>query len=130
MKIQPMTELFAEMRAVARGEIPAPADAASPSFESAEVLLSILTSDVRSLLRTIRDARPRSVAELARLTKRPEPDLSRTLKKLTAVGLLEMRNVNRRRVPTLVVETLRIEIDPCATADRLEVTPVKEHAEA
>ena len=68
MKIQPMKELFAEMRAVARGEIPAPPDAAEPSVESAEVLLRLLTVDNRRLLRTIRDAKPQSVAELARLT--------------------------------------------------------------
>jgi predicted transcriptional regulator len=125
MKIQTMRELFEEMRAVARGEIPAPVDAASPSFESAEVLLRVLTPDNRTLLRTIRDARPRSVAELARLTKRAEPNLLRTLAKLEAFGLLEMRTVDRRRVPTLLVETLRIEIDPCAMADRLEVVPVR-----
>lgn len=33
MKIQPMTELFAVMRAVARGKISAPADAAMASAE-------------------------------------------------------------------------------------------------
>jgi hypothetical protein len=35
-KIQSMDDLEAEMRAVARGEKPAPADAARPSFESVE----------------------------------------------------------------------------------------------
>jgi len=33
MKTQAIKELLAEMRAVARGEIPAPADAAMPSEE-------------------------------------------------------------------------------------------------
>jgi hypothetical protein len=36
MKIRSMNDLFTEMRAVARGEIPAPADAAEPSIEPAE----------------------------------------------------------------------------------------------
>ena len=58
MKIQPMKDLMAEMQAVARGEIPAPPDAAAPSAESAEVLLRLLTPDNRGLLRTIRDAKP------------------------------------------------------------------------
>jgi predicted transcriptional regulator len=123
MKIQPMKDLMAEMRAVARGEIPAPADAALPSVESAEALLRLLTPDNRSLLRTIRDAKPGSVAELARLTDRAEPILLRTLAKLEAFGLLEMRTVNRRRVPTTNVSTLRVEIDPYAMADRVEMTP-------
>jgi hypothetical protein len=33
MKVQTMKSLFAEMRAVARGEIPVPADATEPSIE-------------------------------------------------------------------------------------------------
>jgi hypothetical protein len=38
MKVQTMADLMAEMRAVARGEIPAPPDAAEPSIEPAEAL--------------------------------------------------------------------------------------------
>ena len=123
MKIQTMKALEEEMRAVARGELTAPADAALPSVESAEALLRLLTPDNRSLLRTIRDAKPQSVAELARLTNRAEPNLLRTLSKLEAFGLLEMRMVDRRRVPTALVGLLRVEIDPYAMADRIETRP-------
>jgi predicted transcriptional regulator len=79
-----------------------------------------LTPDNRSLLRIIRDAKPQSVAELARLTDRKEPNLLRTLDKLEAIGLVEMRIINRRRVPTARVGTLRVEIDPYVMADRIE----------
>jgi predicted transcriptional regulator len=120
MKIQPRKELFAEMRAVARGEIAAPADAALPSVDSAEALLRLLTPDNRGLLRVIRDAKPQSVAELARLTSRAEPNLLRTLAKLEAFGLVEMQTVERRRVPVVKLEKLRLEIDPYAMADRIE----------
>lgn len=123
MKIQRMKDLIGEMRAVARGEIPAPADAALPSVESAEALVRLLTPDNRSLLRVIRDARPQSVAELARLTNRAEPNLLRTLSKLEAFGLLEMRTVARRRVPTITVGTLHLDIDPYAMTDRIEYRP-------
>lgn len=123
MKIQTMKELFEEMRAVARGEIPAPPDAAEPSVESAEVLLRLLTPDNRVLLRTIRDARPQSVAELARLTHRAEPNLLRTLAKLEAFGLIEIRTVNRRRVPIATLEKLHLEIDPYSMADRIQMRP-------
>jgi predicted transcriptional regulator len=119
MKIQTMKELEAEMLAVARGEIPAPADAGAPTVESAGALLRLLTPDNRSLLRTIRDAKPQSVAELARLTNRGQPNLLRTLGKLEAFGLLEMRMVGHRRVPTVIVDALRVEIDPYAMADRI-----------
>jgi predicted transcriptional regulator len=124
MKIQPMNNLIAEMRAVARGEIAAPADAAAPSIESAEALIRILTPDNRSLLRTIRDAKPQSVAALARLTNRAEPNLLRTLNKLEAFGLLEMRTVERRRVPTATARELHLQIDPYAMSDRIEPAPI------
>ena len=124
MKIQPMKDLITEMRAVARGETVAPADAALPSVESAEALLRLLTPDNRSLLRTIRDAKPQSVAELARLTNRAEPNLLRTLGKLEAFGLLEMQTIDRRRVPTTNIGMLRLDIDPYAMSDKVEIRPV------
>jgi predicted transcriptional regulator len=123
MKIQRMNDLEAEMRKVARGEIAAPADAALPSVESTEALIRLLTPDNRSLLRTIRDAKPQSVAELARLTNRAEPNLLRTLGKLEAFGLLEMKTVDRRRVPTPIIGMLRLDIDPYAMSDKIEFSP-------
>jgi predicted transcriptional regulator len=123
MKVQPLKDLISEMRAVARGAIPAPADAAEPSVESAEALLRLLTPDNRALLRTIRDAKPQSIAELARLTNRAEPNLLRTIGKLESFGLLEMRTVNRRRVPMVKVGMLHVEIDPYAMHDRIAATP-------
>jgi predicted transcriptional regulator len=119
-----MKELIAKTPAVARGEIAAPADAAGPSIESAEALIRLLTPDNRSLLRTIRDAKPESVAALARLTNRAEPNLLRTLSKLEAFGLLEMRTVERRRVPTATARVFHLEIDPYAMADK--IGPAKE----
>ena len=124
MKIQRMTDLEAEMRKVARGEIAAPADAAAPSVESTEALVRLLTPDNRSLLRTIRDAKPQYVAELARLTNRAEPNLLRTLGKLEAFGLLEMQTIDRRRVPTTNIGMLRLDIDPYAMSDKVEIRPV------
>lgn len=126
MKIQTLNALEQEMRAVARGELAPPADAALPSIESAEALLRLLTPDNRNLLRMIRDAQPQSVAELARLANRAESNLLRTLGKLEAFGLLEMRLVGRRRVPTALIGMLHVEIDPYAMADRVETRPAAE----
>jgi predicted transcriptional regulator len=120
-KIQSLRDLEAEMRAVARGEKSAPADAAQPSFESLNALIRILTPENRNLLKTIRDARPKSIAELERLTGRKSPNLLRTLAKLAAIGLVELHERNRRTVPTAVVGKLRVEIDPYAMNDRVEV---------
>ncbi len=123
MKVQSLKALEAEMRAVARGELTAPADAAAPSIESTAALLRLLTPENRSLLRTMRDAKPQSVAELARLTDRAEPNLLRTLAKLEAYGLVALRDDGRRRVPVALVARLRLEIDPYAMADRIETDP-------
>lgn len=109
------------MKAVSRGEKPAPADAARPSFESADVLLRMLTPENRSLLRIIRDEHPESVANLARLSKRAESNLLRTLAKLESIGLIEMKAVGRRRMPVSRVNVLRVEIDPYSQNDKFEV---------
>lgn len=120
-KIQNHRDLRAEMKAVARGEKPAPADAARTSFESANVLLRLLTPENRDLLRIIRDENPQSVAELARLSRRAEPNLLRTLGKLEAFGLIEMQSEGRRRVPVSRVRKLSVEIDLFSQNDRFEV---------
>jgi predicted transcriptional regulator len=121
VKIQRHKDLREQMKAVARGEKPAPADAASPSFESAEVLLRLLTPDNRELLRMIRDEHPQSVAELARLSKRAQPNLLRTLGKLEAFGLIEMTASGNRRIPTSKITRLSVQIDPYSLNDRLEI---------
>ena len=120
-KIQSMDDLEAEMRAVARGEKPAPADAARPSFESVEAVIRLLTPENRQLLAVIRDRKPQSINELAEMTGRAAPNLTRTLAKLEAVGFVRMRTVERRKVPTSVVGKLHVEIDPFSQNDRFEI---------
>lgn len=113
-------DLKEEMQAVARGERPAPADAGQASFNSVEALTRLLTPENRQLLATIRDRQPKSVAELAALTGRSAPNLSRTLEKLCAAGLVRMQPTGgRRRAPTAEVGKIRIEIDPYRQADTL-----------
>jgi predicted transcriptional regulator len=110
-----------ELKAVARGEKKAPADAAHPSFNSIEALTRLLTSENRNLLAVIRDRKPRSIAELAELTGRAAPNLTRTLAKLEAAGLVKMKTVNRRKVPTALAKSLRVKIDPYSDRDVLEI---------
>lgn len=120
-KIQSHKDLREQMKAVARGDEPAPADAAKASFESADVLLRLLTPENRELLRIIHDERPQSVADLARRTRRAEPNLLRTLGKLEAFGLIEMQPDGRRRVPVSRVRKLSVEIDLFSQNDRFEM---------
>src|SRR5262245_38259599 len=91
-KIQSLTSLERDMRAVARGERAAPADAAKPSFNSVEALIRLLTPENRRLLAFIRDRKPGSVAELVAMTGRAQPNLTRTLAKLEAAGFITMKS--------------------------------------
>lgn len=120
-KVQSLKNLEAEMRAVARGERSAPKDAALPSFESVDALMRLLTPENRVLLAVIRDRKPRSIAELSEMTGRAQPNLTRTLAKLEAVGFVHMRTEERRKVPTTTIHKLRVEIDPFSQNDRLEI---------
>jgi predicted transcriptional regulator len=120
-KIQSLDSLKREMRAVARGERVAPADAGKPSFNSVEALLCLLTPDNRQLLAIIRDRKPQSVAELVQLTGRAQPNLTRTLAKLEAAGFITMKAVGRRKAPSAAIKKIVVEIDPYSDSDRMRV---------
>lgn len=120
-KIQNLRSLREEMKAVARGERPAPTDAARPSFNSIEALVRLLTPQNRQLLGVIRDRKPGSVAELVQMTGRAQPNLTRTLAKLEAAGFITMKAVGRRKAPSAAVKKIFVEIDPFSEHDRLRV---------
>ena len=120
-RIMNHTELRDEMIAVARGEKPAPAYAGTQTFESVDALMRLLTPENRQLLALIRDRKPQSIADLAEMSGRAAPNLTRTLAKLEAAGFVRMQLVERRKVPTAAIRTLRFEIDPFSQNDRLEM---------
>ena len=121
-RIQSLHELRDEMKAVARGQKPAPTDAAQPSFNSVEALVRLLTPENRRLLSLIRDRKPESMTELREWTGRAQPNLSRTLAKLEAAGLVTMKPGNgRRKIPQVRVRKITVEIDPCGEQDHLQM---------
>jgi predicted transcriptional regulator len=120
-KVQNLRSLRDEMKAIARGEQPAPADAATPSFNSVDALVRLLTPENRELLAMIRDRKPQSVAELAQMSGRAQPNLTRTLAKMEAAGFLRMKVVGRRKAPRVTIKKIVVEIDPYSDRDRLSV---------
>ena len=121
-KIQGLRELRDEMKAVVRGTKSAPVDAAAPSFNSVEALVRLLTPENRRLLALIRDRKPRSVSDLAVWTGRAQPNISRTLAKLEAAGMVAIKDGgNRRKVPLATVRKITIDIDPYDERDRLQI---------
>ena len=121
VKIQGHAALRKEMKAVARGDKVAPKSAGGISFDSVDALLRLLTPQNRALLAVIRDKRPQSIAELAELTGRAAPNLTRTLGKLESIGFVRLTSVNRRKIPTTAIRSLKINIDPFSQNDRLVV---------
>lgn len=121
IKVQSLRSLREEMKAVARGDRPAAAEAARPSFNSVRAVVRLLTPENRQLLALIRDHKPQSVAELVALTGRAQPNLTRTLAKLETAGFITMKTVGRRRIPSVAVKKIVVEIDPYSERDRLRV---------
>jgi len=122
MKIQSMQSLKEEMLAVARGERKAPADAAQISFESVEGVFRLLTPENRFLLATIDQKKPVSIADLARLVNRAEPNVSRTLGKLEAYGFVRLRQgAGKSKIPEVAIHRLTVDMDICAQQDRVAV---------
>ena len=120
-KIQSLRSLRNEMKAVARGEKPAPRDAAQASFNSVDAIVRLLTPENRHLLAIIRDRKPQSIAELVKMSGRAQPNLTRTLAKLESAGFVTMTANGRRKMPSVTIKKIVVEIDPYSERDRLSV---------
>ncbi|WP_298157534.1 hypothetical protein [Ferrovum sp.] len=122
MKILSMKNLKKEMLSVVRGERKAPADAAQITFESVEAVIRLLTPENRFMLATIDEKKPESVADLARLVNRAEPNVSRTLGKLEAFGFVRLRQgAGKSKIPEVAIHRLTVDMDICAQQDRVAV---------
>jgi predicted transcriptional regulator len=92
---------------------------------SPEAMVKPLSSQNLRLLHLIATKRPGSVRELAALVRRKESNLSRTLKKLQAAGIVGFeRGRGRTRAPRLVARRVTLDLDlvgagGTASVDRL-----------
>ena len=81
-------------------------------FQSLEAGAKLLSVKNRALLRMIATQQPKSIAELAALTGRAEQNLSRTLHKLSAAGLVRLdRGEGRACQPVVAARKVHFEID-------------------
>jgi predicted transcriptional regulator len=120
-KVQNLQSLRDEMKAVSRGEISAPPDAAQPSVNSVEALVRLLTPENRKLLALVRDRKPESVAALAQMSGRSQPNVTRTLNKLRASGFIRMKVTGRKKAPVTAIRKVTIEINPFSESDLMNV---------
>lgn len=121
IKIQSLRELRNEMKAAARGQA-APSDASQVSFDSVEAVVRLLTAENRALLATIEQKKPQSIAELASLVGRAEPNVSRTLSKLVAAGFVRLNEgAGRAKIPEVAIHRVTVDIDVCRQIDKVAV---------
>ncbi len=103
-------EIKARTLRIARGELQPKPDDPKVWFPSLESLAKVLSEPNRELLALIGTHKPRSIKELADLSGRASPNLSRTLKTMEKYGLVELRGGDRRQV-TPTVRYSRFELE-------------------
>lgn len=104
MKPRTIPDLRDEMLAVARGELLPP----PPQLSAAE-LVAALTPEMLELLRVLGESHPCTVGELVTLTKRTQPSVSRSLRRLATLGMVRLVKVGREVKPELRVGEIRLQ---------------------
>ena len=118
--IRSLRSLRDEMVAVAKGERAPSKDAGQAIFSSTEAVARLLNQENRHLLDIIDTLHPQSVAQLAELVHRAEPNVSRTLAKLAEAGIVEMINgEGRAKIPRLRLRELTVKIFTTKWTDQL-----------
>lgn len=80
-------------------------------FASMASLAAVLSEDNRALLKLIHDTQPRSLTELAELTGRKVPNLSRTLRTMAGYGLVKLKRDKGEVQPTALATEFTIILD-------------------
>ncbi len=95
--------------AIVRGEYKPKRNEPKIWFESLQSMAQVLSPENQALLRLIADQKPQSLTELAKLSQRKKSNLSRTLKKLQAFGVVELTKNKGRLVPKVKALNFKIE---------------------
>lgn len=104
---QSLDDAVAAMKAISKGKKPK-SKRGEDYFDSLEAARSVLTENRLSLLRAIRENKPESVAELARLVKRDFKHVHGDVELLQSLGLVKS-SANRQGKPTrLTTDTTEI----------------------
>ena len=106
--IAPRSYLRARTTAIAGGEKPHP-DEPKHWVSSVEALGRILSAKNMHLIEIIRNSRPNSLSELATLSGRRPSNLSRTLKAMEKIGVIEFEQVSKlKKAPRVVYDKFEI----------------------
>lgn len=80
-------------------------------FPSMATLAAVLSEENRALLRLIRQAKPKTITELAALSGRQVPNLSRTLRMMEGYGLVALTKNARQTRPTALATEFLVVLD-------------------
>lgn len=80
-------------------------------FPSMATMAAVLSEDNRALLRLIHEQKPKSLTELAVLTGRLVPNLSRTLRMMEGYGLVTIEKNARETKPTALATEFLVVLD-------------------
>lgn len=104
-------EMKALTLAIARGQRKLAPQEPKVWFPSTESFAKVLSAGNRDLLRMIAEKSPGSLEELAVLTGRKKPNLSRTLKTMANYGIVQLRRGPRGRIaPRVVHDRIALEL--------------------
>lgn len=114
--IAPYEEMKARTMAVARGERRIGPNEPRVWFTSLESFTRVLSERNRDLLALIAEQEPGSLAELAELSGRAKPNLSRTLRTMERHGLVELqRGEGRTLRPRVRYRGIRLDLPVTGT---------------
>lgn len=104
-------EMKALTLAIARGQRKLARHEPKVWFPSTESFAKVLSAGNRELLRTIAEKSPASLEELAALTGRKKPNLSRTLKTMANYSIVQLDRGPRGRIaPKVVYDRIELEL--------------------
>jgi hypothetical protein len=84
---------------------------APPKRHKPEKLMRLLSERNLQLLKMIRTAEPKTLAELSRLSGRPKASLTRTLARLSDLGIVVLvKSKGRGKIPKVACDRVRLEV--------------------
>ena len=106
--IMPQEQIRERMLDIAAGRYQPAPDEPKIWFTSMRSMAEVLSDENRALLQVIRELEPDSIKALSLATGRQSSNLSRTLKTMSAYGIVELIKENRRVKPIVKASAFEI----------------------
>lgn len=112
--IKSVQDVFSDVREtvlrIDKGESLAPVKSPEIYFTSFEVFRKALTPKRLELLHIIKNQKPSSINELARMAKRDVKNIADDVKYLDQIGLIEIKETGRKTAPCISYDKIALEI--------------------